>query len=91
MPLLAYKYDLEFQNTDVFTPCADFPDNFLDKFLTMPNNITLLSDGNLYINGEIVLIYDFKAPAQYPVIKLIFFLFFPLFFFFFKYFNERAY
>ena len=68
MTLLAYKYELEFQNSDVFSPCADYPDNFLDNYLNMPENITLLPDGSIYVKGEVVLTYDFVAPVKYPVI-----------------------
>ena len=66
--LLAFTYEVQFENSDVFSPCADFPDNFLDKFLTMPENITLLPDDKIYVKGDVVMIYDFQPVMKYPVI-----------------------
>ncbi|TMW54217.1 hypothetical protein DOY81_000716, partial [Sarcophaga bullata] len=64
---LAYTYEAQFENYDIFSPCDNYPDNFLDKFLLMPENITLLPDGSIYAKGDVVLTYDFQPHMKYPL------------------------
>ena len=63
---------MQFENEDVFSPCDDFPDNFLDKFITLPDNLTLLPDGRTYLKGDVVVIYDLQPLMKYPVIRILY-------------------
>ncbi|XP_018804826.1 PREDICTED: uncharacterized protein LOC108978820 [Bactrocera latifrons] len=62
----AVKYDFVVENEDVFTPCEDFPDKFIDKFFDI-SGLSFEREADLIkVTGDVKLIHEFdKAiPIQ---------------------------
>lgn len=64
--LQAVKYDFVVDNEDVFTPCEDFPDNYIDKFFDI-SGLSFEREGDLVkVVGDVKLVHEFEndVPIQ---------------------------
>ncbi|XP_004524122.1 uncharacterized protein LOC101451317 [Ceratitis capitata] len=62
----AVKYDFVVDNEDVFTPCEDFPDNYIDKFFDI-SGLSFEREGDLVkVVGDVKLVHEFEndVPIQ---------------------------
>lgn len=64
-PGYAYQY-LLVMDESIFTPCKDYPDNYLTKYVTLPQNLSVLADDSFYVAGDVTVIFDFQRK-KYPV------------------------
>lgn len=58
---------MEFRDEEIFIPCPDYQDKFLDRMFEIPENITLLPDDSYYVSGDLVILYDFHPKKKYRV------------------------
>ncbi|XP_011183404.1 uncharacterized protein LOC105212813 [Zeugodacus cucurbitae] len=63
----AVKYDFVVENEDVFTPCEDFPDKFIDTFFDISGLSFEREDDLIKVTGDVKLIHEFDkaVPIQF--------------------------
>lgn len=62
-----FKYEFEFINEKIYTPCEDYPNNFIDNLFDMSNvNFDQTEDGSIVVNGYCTV--ENTVDRLYPVI-----------------------
>lgn len=63
----AVKYDFVVENEDVFTPCEDFPDKYIDKFFDI-SGLSFEREADLIkVTGDVKLIHEFEKAIPIQV------------------------
>lgn len=63
----AVKYDFVVENEDVFTPCEDFPDNYIDQFFDISRLSFEREDDLIKVTGDVKLIHEFEKAIPIQV------------------------
>ncbi|XP_067637302.1 uncharacterized protein [Eurosta solidaginis] len=59
----AIQYDFVVENEEVFTPCDDFPDNYIDKYFDISDLSFVREDDRVKVTGDMKLTHEFQSDV----------------------------